>query len=155
MMDEHQRPLIGTHLMLIKDGKLLLQKRNSGALKGIYTPVSGHVDGHETVIEALVREAMEEAGIVINPSNLAVKVVAHLPNAPYKGGYQDIINFFCFTDKFAGTIENREPDKCESLEFYDLENLPIDMMSHVFDVIKAYKSGQTYVVWHGKDAKHT
>lgn len=155
MTDEHQRPLIGAHLMLIKNNKLLLQKRNSGALKGVYTPISGHVDGHETVIEALVREAQEEADIILNPKDLEVKIVAHLPNAPYKGGHQDIINFFCFTDKFEGEIKNKEPDKCESLDFYDLDNLPSELMSHIFEVLKAYKLGQTYVVWHGNDAKHT
>ncbi len=155
MAEEHQRPLIGTHLMLIQNGRLLLQKRNSGALKGVYTPVSGHVDGHETVIEALVREAKEEAGIVIRPEDLEVKVIAHLPDAPYKGRREDIINFFCFTDKYEGVLENKEPEKCESLAFYDVENLPADLMNHIFDVIKAYKSGQTYVVWHGKNAKHT
>lgn len=155
MNSTHQRPLIGTHLMLIQDGKLLLQKRNSGALQGVYTPVSGHVDGHETVIEALVREAKEEAGIILNPNDLVVKVVAHLPNAPYKGSHQDIINFFCFTDVYSGKIENKEPDKCESLAFYDLDNLPSAMMNHIFDVLKAYQKGQTYVVWHDNDAKHT
>lgn len=154
-MIEHQRPLIGTFLMLIRDGKLLLQKRNSGALNGIYTPVSGHVDGSENVIEALVREAWEEAGIILNPSDLTVKVVAHLPNAPYKNGYADIINFFCFTDKYEGIIENKEPDKCESLKFYDLKNLPKEMMSHIFEVLKAYETNQTYIVWNTKSTKHT
>lgn len=142
----YQRPLIGAHLMLIVDNKLLLQKRKDGALAGVYTPVSGHVDEKENVIEAIVREAKEEAGIVIYPKDLEVSVVAHLPDAPYKGGRADIINFFIFTDKFEGEISNREPDRCEDMRFYSLDNLPKNLMLNVFEAIKAHENGISYIV---------
>lgn len=146
----HQMPLIGVHLMLIQDGKLLLQKRKGGVLDGTFTPVSGHVDKHEGVITALIREAKEEANIDLNESDLKIEVVAHLPDAPYKGGFQDIINFFVFTDKYSGTIRNNEPDKTESFDFYDLNNLPDKLMSHIFEVLKAYKEGRNYFVYQCK-----
>ena len=55
MTDIHQRPYIGVHLMLIQDGKLLLQRRKGFLGQELYIPVSGHVDIGETSIEALVR----------------------------------------------------------------------------------------------------
>ena len=78
---------------------------------------------------------------------MKISVVAHLPNAPYKGKRADIINFFCFTDKFDGTINNNEPDKCENIAWYDLDNLPNELMKHIFKVIKAHKNNETYVIW--------
>lgn len=143
----HQRPLIGVHLMLIQNGKLLLQKRKGGILDGIYTPLSGHVDEHEDVITALIREAKEEANIELNQSDLKIQVIAHLPDAPYKGRFEDIINFFVFTDKYKGTIHNNEPDKTESFAFYDLDNLPDKLMSHIFEVLKAYQEKCNYFVY--------
>lgn len=147
MSKPHQTPFIGVHLMLIQNGKLLLQKRKGEALDGVFTPVSGHVDKEEGVIDALVREAKEEAGIILHPSELKISVVAHLLDAPYKGEYRDIINFFVFTDRYEGTITNNEPDKTVSLDFYDITNLPENLMKHIFNVLDAYQKGENYIVW--------
>lgn len=38
MQNPHQTPYIGVHLMLIQDGKLLLQHRTYGELCDFYTP---------------------------------------------------------------------------------------------------------------------
>lgn len=55
-----------TYLLLIKSGKILLQRRfNTGWKDGKYTLISGHLDGQETIAQAMVREAEEEAGIPI------------------------------------------------------------------------------------------
>lgn len=144
--DIHQTPFIGVHLMLIQNNQLLLQKRKGGFTDGIYTPVSGHVDKREGVIDALIREAKEEAGISLKKEDLKISVIAHLLDAPYKGGRADIINYFVFTDKYEGEIENKEPDKIKRLEFFDMEALPSKLMSHIFEVIKAYNRKENYIV---------
>ena len=145
-MKLYQKPFIGTYLMLIKDGKLLLQCRKGGPLDGVYTPVAGHVDERENVIEAIVREAKEEAGIIVNPDDLQVSVIAHLPDTNYKGGRADIINFFCFTDKYQGEVQNQEPDICSNLGFYDLTDLPANIMKQILQVLEAYNKQQLYLV---------
>ncbi len=147
MTQEHQTPYIGVHLMLIKDGQLLLEQRKGGALDGYYLPVSGHVDKGEGLIDAMCREAKEEANIVLDPKDLKISVVAHLLDAPYKFHTSDIINFFIFTDKYAGEIKNMEPDKTASLAFYDLDNLPDALLAHIKEIIQAYKNGENFIVW--------
>lgn len=146
MTDIHQTPYIGVHLMLIQDGKLLLQERKGGFTDGYFTPVSGHVDKGEGVIDALIRESKEEAGITLKKETLKIKVIAHLLDAPYKGRRADIINYFVFTDTYDGVIENKEPDKTKTLAFYDLNALPDKLMSHIFEVLKAYERGDNYIV---------
>ena len=104
MTEIHQTPYIGVHLMLIQNGKLLLQERKGGVLNGYYSPVSGHVDKGEGVIDALIREAKEEAGIILEKNDLKVNVIAHLLDAPYKGTRADIMNYFVFVDTYKGVI---------------------------------------------------
>ena len=153
MQDIHQTPYIGVHLMLIQNNKLLLQERKGGFTDGLFTPVSGHVDKGEGVIDALIREAKEEAGILLKKENLKINVIAHLLDAPYKGKRADIINYFIFTDTYSGQIDNKEPDKTARLKFFDLNDLPTQLMHHIFEVIKAYNKGENYVLIDYRDKK--
>ena len=62
---ERIKLLVAVHLILIENNKILLQRRyNTGYEDGNYGFVSGHIDGGESVIHAMKREAMEEAGIL-------------------------------------------------------------------------------------------
>lgn len=146
LIGTHQTPFIGVHLMLIQNNKILLQKRKGGHLDGWYSPVSGHVDKGENIIEALVREAKEEADIVLNATDLKIGVIGHLLDVPYKGTIQNIINFFIFTDKYEGIIQNKEPDKTESLAFYDINNLPSQTFQMVKKAIKTFQNGENFFV---------
>ena len=70
---------VAVHLLLIKDDRILLLRRhNTGYEDGNYSVVAGHIDGGEKLRSAMVREAREEAGIEISPSNLRVVGVMHL-----------------------------------------------------------------------------
>ncbi len=146
MSEVHQTPYIGTHLLLVQDGKILLQKRKGKFTGGLYCPVAGHVDKGEGVIDALIREAKEEANITLDKDKLEIKMMAHLLNAPYKGKQADIINYFIFTDTYEGVVKNLEPDKTESIAFYDLNALPTPLMGFVLAAIKAWQRGENYIV---------
>ncbi|HIE41446.1 MAG TPA: NUDIX domain-containing protein, partial [Candidatus Aenigmarchaeota archaeon] len=59
------------YLVLIKDNKILLSRRfNTGFHDGEYSFPAGHLDGNETLIQAMVREAKEEIGIELKPEDL-------------------------------------------------------------------------------------
>ena len=54
------------HLLLIQDEKILLLRRyHTGYEDGNYSVVAGHIDGNESILKAMQREALEEAGILM------------------------------------------------------------------------------------------
>jgi len=69
-------PLVG--LILIKEDKILLLRRfQTGFEDGKYSFIAGHVDGNESMTEAMAREAKEEAGIIIDPGKLKHTLTMH------------------------------------------------------------------------------
>lgn len=129
--------------ILVRDGKILLARRfQTGYEDGNYNMVAGHVDGKETMREAMAREAKEEAGIIINPNDLKHLLTMHRWSEQW-GGHERI-GFYFTTDKWEGEITNTEPDKCDDLSWFPLDNLPANMTPHIRTAIECYKKGETY-----------
>ena len=56
---------------------MLLRRFDTGYEDGKYSMVAGHVDRGETFTQCIIREAKEEAGIVLKPEDLEVAHVMH------------------------------------------------------------------------------
>ncbi|MEK7464953.1 MAG: NUDIX domain-containing protein, partial [Patescibacteria group bacterium] len=86
------------YLILIRDGEVLLgRRRNTGFHDGEYMLPSGHVDGGETFREAMIREAKEEIGIVLDSKDLRLVHTMHR-----KSGEQERGDFFFTTERWEG-----------------------------------------------------
>lgn len=59
------RPLVGTGVIVEKDGKILIGKRLSSHGAGTYMIPGGHLEFGETFEECAAREVLEEAGVAI------------------------------------------------------------------------------------------
>jgi len=125
------------HLFLIRDGQVLLLRRyNTGYEDGNYSVVAGHLDGgEEVVVAAAVREAREEAGIEIAPSDIQVVGVMH------RKSNDERIDFFVAVRAWRGEITNREPDKCDRLAWYDVDHLPENVVPYVRKALDNYRQG--------------
>jgi len=67
-----------SYLLLIKKDKILLLRRfNTGWEDGKYTLISGHLEGNETVKQAMIREAKEEAGMVAEKWQGKPQIIEH------------------------------------------------------------------------------
>lgn len=61
------------HLLFYRDHEVLLLKRqNTGFEDGKWSIVARRIDGGEEVKVAAIREAREESGVEINPSQLEI-----------------------------------------------------------------------------------
>lgn len=134
------------YLLLIEDGRILLQRRvNTGFMDGSYGVPSGHLDGGESAREGCVREIREEIGVELLPQNLSVVHVMHR-----KAAADERIDFFMTAAAYTGEVENKEPDKCDDLSWHALDALPENTIPYVRQAIEAVQRGETYSEfgWH-------
>jgi ADP-ribose pyrophosphatase YjhB (NUDIX family) len=124
------------HLFLIRDSKVLLSRRfNTGYEDGKYSVVAGHLNGDEQVKAAMIREAREEVGIEISPLDLQVVGVMH------RKSNDERIDFFLAATSWSGEVTNREPDKCDQLAWFDLAELPENVIPYVRKALDNYYRG--------------
>src|SRR4051794_37365184 len=133
---ERFRAAIAVHLFLVRDDAILLLRRfNTGYEDGNYSVIAGHLDGGEEVITAAVREADEEAGIRIAPEDVTIAGVMH------RRSDAERIDFFVVATRWQGTIVNREPEKCDELAWFPLDELPMNVVPYVRQAIGNYRAG--------------
>lgn len=113
---------------LLKNGTVLMTRRASNAewAPDMWHFPGGKVESDEAVQDAAVREIAEEIGVQINANSLRF-----LGAARYRDDKRDMDIFFFATSEWTGAIENREPEKCQAIEWFNLDNLPNSMPEHV------------------------
>lgn len=129
-----------SHLILIKDNKILLLRRfNTGYEDGNYSVVAGHLDGDETFREAMAREAKEEAGIDIKLEDLEVVHIMHR-----KMPTEERIDFFIRAKRWQGEPRIMEPRKCDDLRWFGVNNLPFNTISYIRQAIDYFLKNILY-----------
>jgi len=121
--------------LIPRDGNkvLLSLRKNTGWMDGNYSLVAGHVEAFETAEDAMIREAFEEAGIKVAAENLKfVHVLQRLKDDP-DDSYIDI---FFESEKWDGEITNAEPEKCGGLDWFDIDNLPDNILPYIKEVLE-------------------
>lgn len=132
MRKERFKLIPTSHLILIKDARILLLRRfNTGYEDGNYSVVAGHLDGNETFIRAMVREAKEEADISIKPEDLEVVHVIHR-----KCSDEERIDFFIRPKCWVGEPKIMESHKCDDLTWFEFDNLPDNIIPYVKQAIE-------------------
>jgi len=127
------------HLILVRKNKVLLLRRyNTGYEDGNYSVIAGHLDGDEKVKSAMIREASEEAGITIQENNIEIIGVMHRMSSDER------IDFFLKCEEWQGDISNMEPHKCDSLEWFNLDKLPNNVVPYVRKGIENYLSNKMF-----------
>lgn len=129
------------HLILRRDtptGPQVLLSRRAGDVyaSGMWHLPSGHLDGpHEDVITALIREAREETGVIIEPGDVRAAVTVH-HRAP---GGAARVGFFFEVRHWSGTPAVREPEVCDAMGWFGLEDLPTPMVAYCRAGLDAYR----------------
>ena len=127
------------HLLLIKDGKILLARRfQTGYEDGNYSVIAGLLNGNETVRAAMCREAWEEAAIKIEPTALQLAHVMH------RRAEDERIDFFFVAAHWQGEAIITEPDKCDELSWWELSQLPPNTVPYVRAALENFRQGSMY-----------
>lgn len=140
MKKERFKAVPSVYLLLRQGNEILLGLReNTGWQDGCYGLVAGHMDGNEKATEALAREVLEEAGIIINPSDLTLSCVMYR-----KSEDRENVDLFFSCEKWQGVIENREPEKCAALQFFPLDQLPNNLIPYMRTAIEQSEKGMSF-----------
>jgi len=140
-MPEKRFKIIPTvYLILAMNNKILLTRRyNTGFHDGEYSFPAGHLNGGETMISAMIREAKEEVGITLKPKDLQLVHVMHR-----KEPSEEMINFFFTAENWEGAPKIIEPHKCDDLDWFDLDNLPDNVIPYIRQAITCFKERRFY-----------
>jgi 8-oxo-dGTP diphosphatase len=125
--DDRRHKVIGDVHLLLTDqvGEVLFgQRRNTIFEDGAWHLPSGHLEAGESVIAALIREAEEEIGVIIDARDVEFSHVMHNSSS---GGR---VAFFFTVRRWEGEPENREPDKCGGLRWSPPDALPTRLIPY-------------------------
>ena len=143
-MEERYKSMIVVDLMLTRINEengqkevLLALRKNTGSHDGEYELPGGHVEAGEDLIQAMIREAKEELNIELKRENLKMEHIMH----HYKG---DRVKFVLSASKYEGDLQIGEPDKCEKLEWFDINKLPTNMYDKARKVLDEIRKGIFY-----------
>jgi ADP-ribose pyrophosphatase YjhB (NUDIX family) len=127
---------LGASYLIVKNkNKLLLSlRKNTGFMDGYYSLVAGHIEEGESASQACVREAKEEADIEIlvndiKPAHISQRV------SDTDRVYFDV---YFLLENYAGNVENKEPNKCGGLDWFEVDKLPNNIIPYVRDVLNKY-----------------
>lgn len=132
-----------SYLALMKENKVLLLRRfNTGYEDGKYSMVAGHVDQGETFTQCIIREAEEEAGILLQPDDLEVVHVMHRNS--HSAESNERVDVFFIARQWQGEPQNKEPNKCDDLSWFELDNLPDNIIPYIRQAIEGIKNSVYY-----------
>ncbi|HSQ97288.1 MAG TPA: NUDIX domain-containing protein [Rickettsiales bacterium] len=125
-MSNNRQVLTGdVHIFIIKNNQILLLKRyNTGWEDGKYHLPAGHKEADETFKQAVIRETMEEIGLKIIEEDLEFIHFMHSKTNNERAA------MFFLAKQWTEQPINKEPNKCSGLEWFNLNELPDNMVEY-------------------------
>lgn len=139
MADRH---LVDVHVLLVRGDEILLTRRRdpNPQFDGRWHLPSGKLDAGESVLDAAVREAEEEVGILVDMADLRHVHTVHVNGS----GPEPRLGLFFETHRWIGKPTNREPDKCAGIAWFPLDELPDQLIDYPAAGIDAYRRGVSF-----------
>ena len=127
-------------IVLLRGGKIfMLRRKATGWMDGLFSIAAGGLEAGETIREAACREAGEELGIEISPSDL---VYCHTLHARTSAG--DWVGHFFTTTKWDGEPHAAEPEKHDCCGWHPLDDLPSSTIPYVRQALSGIAEGKPY-----------
>lgn len=135
--------IIGAHLVLIRDGAVLLGKRHpdSAFAPSTWHLPAGHREQGESALACTVREAAEETGLTIDEGDLTLVHTLDLldPGSPIPR-----VGLFFAASSWHGEPRVLEPDRCTEWRWWPLDALPEPLVDYTRTALAAIAQGKPY-----------
>ncbi len=140
------QPHIASYVLLEKDGKIaFLLRANTPWMNNFYSLPAGKVETGESYTQAAIREAKEEAGVIIVPEDLVhVFTMQRLHTEEESNGNPEWVDVVFKAKKWQGEAINAEPDVHSQLDWLDPKNLPDNVISYIKQIVEQIEAGKTY-----------
>lgn len=116
---------------------LLLKRAGTGHYDGYFDLPGGHWENNEDIFNAIIREAKEEIGITINRDDLEIIHIYHKYS-------KNMLKFVFKASKYEDTIINNEPQSCEIIEWFEIGNLPENIIPGIKFELENIQNGKYY-----------
>jgi ADP-ribose pyrophosphatase YjhB (NUDIX family) len=113
---ESRKPRVGSAVLVVKDGKILLGERNKKNANGYWVLPGGGVKWGETIMEAAVREIKEETNLDIK----IVKFICHKEVMNLPGNYHTVVFFHLAEPKHMNIIPS---DDLSNAGFFSVDEI--------------------------------
>lgn len=121
-------------IIVAEDGRILLGKRKAGYKPGFFALPGGRWRSGETLRECIEREVKEETGMqIVDPHPVSISFNR------YDDAHQECWSVGVKVTKFKGSAAVKEPDKCESWQWYSLNSLPTPLFRPSQIIIEDYR----------------
>lgn len=132
--------IFAVRLIVEEEGKILFlrQTKKNG---GRYSLIGGNVEENEFAREALAREALEEAGIQVEPVDLRLVHVLHRHKLKKD---ETLLVLYFKSSRFKGEPESLEPKKFKDVKWLPVSNLPEDVSKATRHVLEGIRRGEIY-----------
>jgi 8-oxo-dGTP diphosphatase len=115
-------------VLLVRDDQVLLTRRRdtNPQFDGLWHLPSGKLDAGESVLDAAVREAEEEVGVVVDSADLCHVHTLHVNGS----GPEPRLGLFFEASRWSGEPINREPEKCSAIRWFAFDDLPDQLIDY-------------------------
>jgi len=146
MSKERFKIMAAVYTVLRRGNQVLFMRRaNARYMDGKWGLPSGHLDPNESLMTAAARETLEEAGVVVQ---LKEDDFVHTSHRRYvredDGMLWEYLDFYFVVDEWQGEPRICEPDKCDGLEWFDVDNLPDTVIPQVAQAVIDIKNGKSF-----------
>jgi len=132
-------PRIASYVLLRKGNKVAFVLRsNTSWMDDHYGLPSGKVENNEPYTAGAIREAKEEVGVDIKPSDLTFVHVMH------RNEGSDWVDVYFEADHWEGEPYNAEPDIHSELDWLDIKSLPQNVIPSVKFALEQINQGRMF-----------
>lgn len=140
-----ERPRVGVGVLVMKDGKLLLGRRQGAHGAGEYATPGGHLEYFESFEACARREVREETGLELGDLTF-LRLLNTTQYAP-----RHYVDVSLVAEWKSGEPRVLEPEKVERWDWYALDALPSPLFGMLESSVEALRSGRRF--FDGREAR--
>ena len=128
------RPLVAVGCVIVQGNRVLLVRRKKPPNQGLLAIPGGKVEYGETLEQAVIREALEETGLLVVP-----KKVMAIVDLIREGFHYVIVDFLC---ELKGGVPKAGSDASEIVWVGKNELMRMGMSPSTYEMLKRFFSGE-------------